>query len=304
VGDPNKPVAVAPAVPNAAESKINPSGNQPTGNAGEAPDDEVDYITADELLSDTPTMPQTKLKTKWGELTPEELIQKVEEAESKRAGFQSEADALRARLQAEAAVSASRQTPSEQPIQTKQPELLKAPVLKEYMKKAGDDEDSRVEALTTYYEDKSAYDKQQMEIAVERKMQTVRETERVNAQAERLAKADPRFRNGDGTPNIPAITAYLNGVTSDWSTLYQDQVDAEKYRELIKSGASAVGTAAAPRVEPAKSDIHNLSTVASTGGAGVPPRQSGTKVPQDILELKNRYGSQFTLPPGARIVKS
>ena len=275
-------------------------------NAQSTAEPEQPYVTAEEFLSGTPGVEeqQVKVMTQWGELTVPELLARLGDAESKRAGFQSEAMIAKAhaeKLKSEYAAQFNQARMSQQ-IPPSEKELV-APKPADFMKGVDpNDVDARLEAMSKYYEASNQYTAAIMERKMEAKIAEARRLEQAISQARELASLDERFRNPDGSPNIPEIHAYLDQSTQSWSQVYRDKMDAQRYRQMVEEAAKSLkpnGNIQPPVEQRAFSTGQTVS-----GGGGGSASPIGTNgITKQLEEIQRRYGAKFSLPPGAKIIR-
>lgn len=256
-----------------------------TGNNNVEPELVLDEATINAYLNPQPEQePDVDENEPLSKLNKKDLIAKLKEAEDKRRGFQSEADQVKSRLaQLEGMVNGIKQQPLPQPVKEDE-----EPNPEKFLKDIDpDDPKQAMIAQAKYIEAVNKYNSKILKQQLLEEMKLEQEKTAILNKAQSLANKDPRFRNADGSPNLPAIDAFLNTATKDWDKLY----DALNPTQLKVQHEQPVN------VETAINNGNNGFPRSVTGGGSTPGKPRLPKALQDMLS----HNPNFQIPPGAKI---
>jgi hypothetical protein len=261
-----------------------------------------EYVSFDELMGNKVQQKEEQLlDTQWGKLTPQQVLERLQDTENKRAGLQSEAAVYKAQL----GIQGSNKPKQNIPVTAALP---KPPVAKDFTKDVNpDDINAMMEAQAAYFAKLGEYNLEVTKITMRKEFEENKEREKIQTQANQLAAQDPRFRNPDGSANIDEVYNYLSGATSNWTQLRQNEIDAAKYRELVESQAAELlaqrnGGSYQPAQQTQRMTIPKTIAATNVSGNSVGTNNGGgaKNIPW-ITDIMKGYGDKFTLPPGAKL---
>lgn len=280
------------------------SDAQGEGQVSSLPISQPGEYTGDELLSlingntDKPGDSDNTIPDEYKKLSKTDLVKKIKETETARAGFQSAHDSLQSKFsilegkvtQMSGFQAVSAQAPPQQPPKISE---VNPPVASDFLKDVDTTDPVAVAtAQGNYYDALLTYKTTRQEEKIIRNIKKREAEEKVMSKARELAALDPKFRLPNGEPNIREIHRFVDNSTSDWVGLYK---------------ASSVEPAAVPPASVPKKytedEIRQLIHTSalshpqsvSNGGNGSTTDERASTIPSELKDVI-KTSSNFSLP--------